>query len=442
MARRRNRDPSSEEASEDDQDTPMEVDEKAPQTTILFRDSELSMLETLFSSASLRTAVFVNGGRGCGKSSILHQVTCRCKDPVVYVNCRFHETEAQLTADIYAKLSSFPSLAPNFNKASPWKKVPDMQRSLKQWPAVSLVVVLDGIECVAKATDFLPGLIHPSSTSPVALRLVLVSRHPWQSFMFANSKMPEVIEIPLRSYTKDELVQLVLQIFDMEEADNEEKELLKSFSTLIVQTYFPITKDVREFRAHAQRHFPRFTSPITEGTAKANQSNILYQKFLPVITAELRSNPADQAKSSSMAESMPLLMRYLLVACYLCSFNPSKADARMVSKRHEKVRKETGPSARKKAKDKRLTVLGPQNFSLERLCSNFFSLTAELEIKFTMGQILSGLRTLCGLQLILRVSAEENINFPKFRCICEKSRAVQAATSLGLELNRYLIDLV
>lgn len=209
MARRRNRDPSPEEASEDDQD----VDEKAPQSTILYRDTELSMLGTLLSSTSLRTAVFVNGGKGCGKSSILHQVTCRCDDPVVYVDCRFHETEAQLMAEIYAQLSSFPSLGPNFDKALPWKKVPDMQRSLKQWPAVSLVVVLDGIERVAKATDFLPGLMHPSSTSPVALRLVLVSRHPWQSFMFANSKMPEVIEIHLRSYTKDELVQLVLQVW-------------------------------------------------------------------------------------------------------------------------------------------------------------------------------------------------------------------------------------
>ena len=233
-----------------------------------------------------------------------------------------------------------------------------------------------------------------------------------------------------------------MQIFDTEEINNDEQELLKSFSTLIVQTYFPVTKDVRELRAHAQRQFPRFISPITEGTAKANQSNLLYQKFLPVITAELRSNPADQFKRPSAAESLPLLMRYLLVACYLCSFNPSKVDARMVSKRHEKVRKEAQPSARKKAKDKRLTVLGPQNFSLERLCSNFFSLTAELDVKFTMGQILSSLRSLCDIQLIVQVSAEENLDFPKFRCVCEKSRAVQVATSLGLELNRYLIDLV
>ena len=212
MVRRKNREPSLEATSEVNEHVPMEEEKKAQQSTILFRETELLMLETLINSASLKSAVFVNGGKGCGKTCMVQDIVSRYDDPVVYVDCRFHDTEAHLMADIYSKLSFFPSLQSYFNKAPPWRKVLDMQRNLKQWSATTFVVVLDGVERVATVTDFLPALMRSSSISPVALRLILISRHPWQNFLFGNNMMPEVIQIQLRSYTKDELVRLVLQV--------------------------------------------------------------------------------------------------------------------------------------------------------------------------------------------------------------------------------------
>ena len=102
---------------------------------------------------------------------------------------------------------------------------------------------------------------------------------------------------------------------------------------------------------------------------------------------------------------LPYCSKFLLIAAYIASYNPPKTDKRFFLKNAGKIRKRTvqrGPEVKQK-------LIGPLNFSIDRLIAIFESITESTDRSATL---LCQLRTLVKLKLIL-VGKFQNHMFSK-----------------------------
>jgi origin recognition complex subunit 5 len=73
-----------------------------------------------------------------------------------------------------------------------------------------------------------------------------------------------------------------------------------------------------------------------------------------------------------MSFDLPYYAKFFLIAAYLASYNPAKADRRIFLKNHGKERKKKRPQ-RKQVEQ----LLGPKAFALDRLLAIFYAIVGE-----------------------------------------------------------------
>ncbi|OQV24530.1 putative Origin recognition complex subunit 5 [Hypsibius exemplaris] len=434
--------------------------ENLPIESLLFRDPEFLHLTNLIESSTLRCPLYVTGTIGCGKTFLLNEIRRQSDHiPFAFVDCDTSPSEADVVRRIISELEPFYGIDQEEELDEiPSAKAPSTVADVRKFLSTQLdddeplrsVIVLDGIEQLTKGVELLTKLILLLHVGTIRLTLVLTGRMPWRNFAFGHPGLGDVVEFHLPCFSKKELIELLLLTFDVPVTKDKDlialealEALEAAYCRLIVDTFYPVTKDVGLLRSLAHKHLPTFIRPIRDGKLQPQQTDGLFRAFLPILAAEVHGKPTSlpNEKKSALPVTAPVHLRYVLIAAFLCSYNPSQADARMVAKRHDRVKK-ANQTPTKKAKDKRLTVHGPQAFSFERLCSNFLSLTADLDVKVCMFQLQAHVKTLCDVRLLARIGHEESLDHPKFKCVCEKSAVQRVAASLDLDLNRYLIDLV
>ena len=70
---------------------------------------------------------------------------------------------------------------------------------------------------------------------------------------------------------------------------------------------------------------------------------------------------------------LPYYAKFFLIAAYLASYNPAKADRRLFVKNHGKERKKKRKQQKKQAEQ----LLGPKPFPLDRLLAIFYAIIEE-----------------------------------------------------------------
>jgi origin recognition complex subunit 5 len=70
---------------------------------------------------------------------------------------------------------------------------------------------------------------------------------------------------------------------------------------------------------------------------------------------------------------LPYYAKFVLIAAYLASYNPAKADRRLFVKNHGKERKKKRKPQKKQAEQ----LLGPKPFPLDRLLAIFYAIIEE-----------------------------------------------------------------
>ncbi|KAK6488370.1 origin recognition complex subunit 5 isoform X1 [Huso huso] len=108
---------------------------------------------------------------------------------------------------------------------------------------------------------------------------------------------------------------------------------------------------------------------------------------------------------------LPYYSKFLLIAAYLASFNPARADKRFFLKHHGKIKKTNFLKKHEKTSNH---LLGPKPFPLDRLLAIFYSIV-DSRVAPT-ANIFSQISSLVVLQLLALVGHDDQLNSPKYKC--------------------------
>eukprot|EP00127_Corallochytrium_limacisporum_P006126 Clim_evm75s218 gene=Clim_evmTU75s218 len=162
----------------------------------------------------------------------------------------------------------------------------------------------------------------------------------------------------------------------------------------------------------------------------------------------LMTNSGKQAmttrgSSREMARELelPLMAKYLLLASFICSFNPAKMDRRFfVARSNPAERKKRQTKATMKAKERtRQTLLGPKMFPANRLMAIFHSLAPQDQTT-NPSDVLIQVQTLISLRFLAKVGRFDDIDNPKFKCLASLDLVKAIGCELRVDVTQYLAD--
>ena len=146
--------------------------------------------------------------------------------------------------------------------------------------------------------------------------------------------------------------------------------------------------------------------------------------------------------ASELSASLPLLAKYMLLAAFLASYNPEKTDATIFG------RGGNGRKRRAKISQKDQSQLGPQPFEMRRLFSILECLLSNdnaararaCSTTLHRTELQTQLSSLISLNLLLRVSAEQELDSVRLRCNVAFELIKNVAQNCEVDLSKYMID--
>jgi origin recognition complex subunit 5 len=237
-------------------------------------------------------------------------------------------------------------------------------------------------------------------------------------------------------------------------------------------------RDILSMRSVCLRLWPRFITPILEGTHSASQfsrlllanrslfqsDNVLVPSIIaePLTTSTPPPTSARGRKHQGIGTQLPYYSRLLLVAAYLASFNPPRTDQIFFMKAAAAKRRKKGgatvvskvrPGVSRHRKISR-KLLGPQAFVVERMLAIFHAIKDDADSKGRPGtgneltagsaDIEMGIATLVTLRLLAKVGSANAGDAleagTKYRVAVGWEMIRGLARSVGVEAEDYLFE--
>lgn len=417
------------------------------------RDHQIEMLYNLLGHQEepLVDAIYIYGCSSTGKSSTVSALlenTHSTHAIVSLVEC--HSTKLLLETILNKlaghKVDSF--------RGQPFARCDNMMDfidNLKRIEFERAVIVLDKAERL-RNMDFnlLPAFLKLRELTGLHIAVVLISEIVFEK-LYARAPVVDPIKIQFPQYSKEELTE-ILQL-NIPEIPNFEVtlEFYTSYLNMFLQVFYRVCRDVSELRHTSRINFVKYCDPIIKGDIAMENSVGLWRNISPVLRAALEvlylriSLDEDRASfvfsKECIAHSLelPFYSKYLLIAAYLASYNPSKEDKRLFVKAHgKKTKTMKDVKAKNKVSEKFNTQLGPKTFGLDRLVAIFYAIMDE-NVDFNSG-LLVQISSLVELQLITAVADNCDFDERKYKCAVGLEFVQIIANSVGLNVSKYLVD--
>eukprot|EP00795_Rhopilema_esculentum_P011675 gene11675-21930_t len=254
-------------------------------------------------------------------------------------------------------------------------------------------------------------------------------------------------EVHFDEYTQKELVKIMSLVCPV----GYSTEFYASYCQLVISVFHPVCRDLNELKHLAVLNFSKYCEPLKkDGFADARQlwRNIEPQLKMCLSTVYLREvssikweemhqgNMEDYVKPKAILE-LPFLSKYLLIAAYLASHNPSRSDRRYFCKQTSgKMSRRAKTSIKTAASDGKVT--GPKAFPLDRLMAIFFCII-EGKVKPNCS-LISQISSLVSLNLMAKLSADDQIDISKYKCLADFDFIKSIAQNVGFHLEQYLFE--
>ncbi|CAG0887501.1 unnamed protein product [Darwinula stevensoni] len=292
----------------------------------------------------------------------------------------------------------------------------------------------------------LPLIMRLQDFTSANLSVVFLIRTSCEKFKSPHS-FPFPIQISFPQYSKDDLVSILMQ----DCPPGVEQHFYKNFLNLLLSVFYPACRNLSELRFLARNNFSKYQEPVVAGDVSANDLRRLWRHIEPQLKRAMQSlflrevssaqweklQEAGAVSSRRLHLELPLYSKYLLLAAYLASYNPSKTDKRFFMKHHGKQRKMLKSTKKEKAKSH---LIGPKPFTLDRLLAIFYSIIDEKVIPSS--NIMCQVTSLVTLGLLARMRTEDPINAPKYKCLLSFQLAKQIARTVEFDLLSYLYEFV
>lgn len=377
------------------------------------------------------------------------------------------------------------------------------------------------IEQVHRLKEKLPDSIIPLSRlnelSQVDITVVFISQTQWQDIKPALGASPEPYYIDVKPLTKSEIITTLSSRFASISAQAQASsskrahcyhssfsQLYGHYISMICEVCFPFIHDIDELAYIAAARWPGFIKPLllsvspddvalkapTEdtrlrliraftpsvtnaleslhprlmnavdwSTANEPDPNILNQPFQPPTMKNMMSVQLQQDTSS--INSLPRMSKFILIASYIASTNPTQTDLRMFGRGlDEKKRRRRNVKVQTKAKGPSKVpqhLLGPNPYSLDRMIAILGALLEENDVdsRLPMPELVipgeytdmeisrvgihSAIMELVSMHLLLRTSQADRIDGPPmFKSAISHEVTLALAKQLQVPLNDLL----
>ncbi|EDQ90608.1 uncharacterized protein MONBRDRAFT_16039 [Monosiga brevicollis MX1] len=283
--------------------------------------------------------------------------------------------------------------------------------------------------------------------------VVSISHIVWEKFE-CGTGMVEPLRVPFPAYNRRNTVRIIT----LHRPANVEAQLFQRFVELLWDVFHGPCRVVTELGHLVTLLLPKWLEPIQSGELQPHNFSALFQRIKPVLQKQLTRlylrdvstvewAGALQAPEANATESvgaasgfrldLPYHAKYLLLAAYLASSNPPRADLRLFAKRRQSKKAKRGTVVHMHESQ---TLKGPRQFTLDRLLAIFHSIHDG--IGTSTSELLVQIQTLISLRMLHQVRASNLLDDGKYKVGIDYSTARALAQSIDFDLNAYLYEAV
>ncbi|XP_025074011.1 LOW QUALITY PROTEIN: origin recognition complex subunit 5 [Pogonomyrmex barbatus] len=428
--------------------------EKIKKGNIVCRENIIARLYSLIgiTNEPMPESIFVYGHMATGKSLIIQNLLNHLKYNVSYINCIEHLGNKHIYNYVLDDLTASTKKSDGDTQSRhSCDNIMDFilaLRKISRNDKRPIVLVFDKCHKIRHFdVTFLPAIVRLKELSGINICTILISEIVWDKF---NTKIGILrpIKIHFPQYTKDELAQLLL----LDKPVNYDMDFYKNYLNLFLSVFFRFCRDLNELRHMAKINFAKYVEPIESKRIDQNNVAALWRNISPILKSNLEiiylrvstddflqpnhqmSREIESTTKLALSFELPFYAKYMLIAAYLASYNPTKYDKHIFmkqsSKRKKKIqtfKKTTKVNMQKKS----------QVFTISRLLAIFCAILDEkVDIN---ANLLAQISTMCQLGLLSMIGDNiVHLDEPKFKCCASHDFIIVVAKTVGFDIRNYL----
>ncbi|KNE66084.1 hypothetical protein AMAG_10344 [Allomyces macrogynus ATCC 38327] len=321
-----------------------------------------------------------------------------------------------------------------------------------------VMIIDDADQLLGWGSEIIQFLLRVAELTCRPIVPILVTKSDWRQFTPLFPAL--VVEFP--PYSKEEVCSILLESapaadpVDDANGEGENEAVADPFpvyqllAEMLFDTMRQCCNNLEEIRYVTNHVFALARTLIADGTVDVKYPHRVMNHVkddVKHLTMQLYSGhssaPMTSEKDDKLNLELPTTTKFLLIAAYLASYNPTTLDRHFFTKGRDtsQVKRRKVDASGKKvagAGPVRQQLLGPKTFPLERMLAIFHSI-ADDQVENNM-DIHHQVATLISLRYLTRVSAADAID--NYRCKCNVSFEIvqQIAKSLRFELSECLHD--
>lgn len=422
---------------------------------VLFREKEIQFITRFMvpKSSFPYPSLFIYGHTTTGKTLVLSKLVRDLNVPHVWINCHEYYNSSSLFANIVHAVGTEDVNKKGISNTNEF--VNFLKIKLKN-SRETTYLIFDAAEVLRKDTFLLSVLCRLQLLTTVNICSIFISELPWMQFKTHTCSFDPIV-LHFRDYSKKEISDIMILDCPSECTDV----FYGSYVNVILKTFFIMTTNLCELRHLAQINFDKYCEPLDENSDFELSSFKLWKNIEPTLKEAMNSvylreiscskwkahcnsqnsEIAENSKCSLLAaekysatRELPFYSKFLLLAAYFASYNAPKSDFKHFVKNQGKQSKKR--ISKKTEKNRHL--LGPKPFTLDRLLSIFFSIVGEKVLPSAL--IFSQISSLVNMCLMSRVSADEQLDCPKYKCLAELDLVAKIGKTININVMGYLDD--
>ncbi|KAF8794957.1 origin recognition complex subunit 5-like [Argiope bruennichi] len=420
---------------------------------ILFRENEISFIKRYmgYPSSFPYPSLLIYGHTTTGKTLVVLELMKSSNVPYVWINC--HEScNAQ---SLFAKVIQVLCPGDTEKKINNMHEFLNFLRIKLKEAFETTYLIFDCAEVLRKEDPFLLSvLLKLQMLTTVNICTIFISELPWRAFR-SQVNCFDPISLHFQDYSKDQIA----EILTLDCPPEHTVVFYKSYVNVIMKTFFILTTNISELRHLAEINFEKYCEPLQEDDDIEVSSFRLWKNIEPTLKEAMGSVYLREISSSkwkaycstkdqnsenkcsiitldkfSATRELPFYSKFLLLAAYFASYNPPKSDFRHFVKNQGKQAKKRIT----KKVEKNRHLLGPKPFTLDRMLSIFFSIVGEKVLPSSL--IFSQISSLVQMRLMSRVSTDEHLDCPKYKCLAELDLVSKIGKTISIDVMGYLDD--
>lgn len=415
------------------------------------RDSLIKDLYLLLTDEPMFKSFFIYGHMSCGKSFIIKKLLQYLNYNFSIVNCLEHSTNKSFFEKIIIDLASIELTSENGYKLN--IKIDNFVDFITELKNVvkkrsdPIVIVLEKCEKLRDMHEnVLPALLKLGELAEINVCTIFSSDVTFEKFYGKNS-LCEPIRIHFPYYNNKETKEI---LFHLTKPINYSEDFYKRYLELFFSMFYRVCRDLNELRYMATLNFEKYVEPIEANLISENDHVSLYKNIRSTFCANLeliyqrmfqtedaKTFTTESTRNLALSFELPFYGKYLLIAAFLASYNPSTEDKRIFMKEDASKKKRKTIKRKKQVTVNRKNE-GPRIFPLERLLAIFTMISDNKKVSINP-ILMSQITSLCRLGLIMAVG-NNDINEPKYKCCVNYDFILVISKNVQFEVNKYLYD--